>query len=233
MDNKTKIKATLFVVVFLLVVAVIISIITGGEEQEHSYAQSSSLQQAVETTEAPLIQATPAPTQTIIVTPAPTPVPTPEPTPVPTPEPTPVPVPTPVPAGVLLGNGRFVSDSGSNLNIHADWEAVTAGGNAVNVTVVVYADHYTIEYAGSNALFLGLNGNYQTLRTADIYFDGQGKQESELGRYTFTTDVPEGSFASLPLDVKWEFGGTYGRDADGNPLAVPEIVCGGSIEFVR
>lgn len=235
MRTGTKIKATLFIVLFLLALAFIVYILTGSSGHEHSYAppQQTVLPATADpapqpqVTQAPVVIMTPPPAPVIVATPVPTPAQTPEPVP------TPAPTPLPMPAGVLLGNGRFTSDSGSPLNIHADWQAVSAGGDAVAVTVVVYADHYSISYSGFRSLFISLNGDYQTLQANDIFADSNTFQSSELGRYQFSVAVPAGTQLILPLEVRWEFNGTYGKDGDGNPLFLPELTCGGQVAFAR
>lgn len=237
MRTGTKIKATLFIVLFLLVLAFIVYILTGSSDREHTYvpqqtvapvtAEPAPVSQAIQ---APVVIMTPPP---VVATPVPTPAPTPAPPPSPAPVATPVPTPLPMQAGVVLGNGRFVSDSGSPLNIHADWQAVSAGVDAVDVTVAVYADHYSISYSGFPSLFISLNGNYQTIQANDIFADSNSFQSSELGRYRFSVSLPAGTQLSLPLEVRWEFNGTYGKDADGNPLFLPELTCGGQVSFAR
>lgn len=238
MRTGTKIKATLFIVLFLLALAFIVYIMTGSSEHEYSYApQQTAAQmsaepvQAPQPTPAPAVIMTPPPAAPVIATPVPTPVPTPAPTPEPLP--TPAPTPAPMPAGVLLGNGRFTSDSGSPLNIHADWQAVSAGGDSVDIAVIVYADHYSINYTGFRSLFISLNGDYQALQANDIFAESNDYQTSELGRYQFSAVVPAGTQLSLPLEVRWEFNGTYGKDGDGNPLFLPELTCGGQIVFAH
>ena len=238
MRTGTKIKATLFIVLFLLALAFIVYILTDGSEPVHSYVPQQTIQPvsveptlSPQTTVAPVVIMTPPPAPVVVATPVPTPVPTPVQTfePVPTPAPTPM----PLPAGVVLGNGRFTSDSGSPLNIHADWQAVSAGGDAVDITVVVYADHYSISYSGFRSLYISLGGDYQALQANDIFAESNAFQTSELGRYQFSAVLPAGTQLSLPLEVRWEFNGTYGKDGDGNPIFLPELTCGGQVSFAR
>ena len=248
MRNGMKIKVTLFLVLFLLVIALIIYILTSGSGKERELYNPNP----VIATAMPVITVTPSPTP-VVPTPVPTVVPTPVPTFSPTPyqpaatpyiAPTPA-VPTPdiflhdtpapyttqspfsiftVPATV----GTFTSDSGARLNIHADWSLVPLG-NTAEITVIVYADHYSIQHHSYQSLFITLGENTQALYANEIISASNELQHTELGRATFTIPYTAGEIRSWPLDVKWRFNGTYGKDANGNPIKLPVIECGGLI----
>ena len=49
-----------------------------------------------------------------------------------------------IPTGTSLGSGTFRSDSGTSINIHADWTALVSGPNTVDITVTAYVDSYSL-----------------------------------------------------------------------------------------
>ena len=252
MRNGMKVKVTLFLVLFLLVIALIIYIMTsGGGTQRELYDPNP-----VVSTAPPIASPTPVPTPVPLpATPAPTPVPTFSPTPyqpaatpyaVPTPTPYTYAVPTPdiflpdapvsyapyaeaTPFSVFTApsmSGSFASDSGARLNIHADWIVIPSGSTA-EISVIVYADHYSIQHHSYQSLFVTLGENTQAIFANEIYSDSNELQHTELGRASFTIPYTAGQLQSWPLDVKWRFNGTYGKDANGNPIHLDTIECGG------
>jgi len=248
MNTGFKIKATLFIVLFLLLVAVIVFILKDSSPiasvlpaaAPSSAAADRSAQTAPITTRAP---ATPVPatvppqaqTQTpspateavIYFTPAPTPVAT------PAPVSTPVPTLPPQPAGMVLGSGTFRSDTGSLLNIHADWTAAVADETQIRITVTVYVDHYQLHNTGSRSLFITLGNDTRALDTADITYDVAGAPTSSvLGATEFTVPLARNSSAAQELHVKWNFGGVYG-DGRGNKVDLSTVTCGGSFTVSR
>ena len=249
MRNGMKIKVTLFLVLFLLVIALIIYILTSGSGKDRELYNPNP----VIATAMPVATLTPAPTP--IPTPVPTPVPTPAPTPtfsptpyqaaqpqytaptpyVPTPDiflhETPAPYATQAPFSIFTVPatvGTFTSDSGARLNIHADWSVVPSG-NTAEITVIVYADHYSIQHHSYQSLFITLGESTQVLYANEIISANNELQHTELGRTTFTIPYTAGEIRSWPLDVKWRFNGTYGKDANGIPIELPVIECGGLI----
>ena len=248
MNNGMKTKVTLFLVLFLLVVALIVYILTSGGERE-VYNPNPVVMTAPPASAAPAPTPTPAP-----ATPAPTPIPTFSPTPYRTAEPvpafsptpylpapdiflpdTPVPVVTEAPFAVFTvpsaptvasTSGTFTSDSGARLNIHADWSAVLSESTA-QVTVIVYADHYSIQHHSYQSLFIQLGDETRALYASEIISASNEPQHTELGRTTFTIPYVRGEMRAWPLHVQWKFNGTYGKDASGNPIELPVIECGG------
>ena len=134
-----------------------------------------------------------------------------------------------IPVGTSIGSGTFRSDTGTGLNIHADWSAVISGPNSVDVTVKVYADCYSLyTTATPEALSIALDGQYVSLASPAIERDGTaGAASVEINSRTFPVTLVSGEFREIPLDVVWLYRGTYsGVDLD-------TIECGGNLILNR
>ena len=70
------------------------------------------------------------------------------------------------------------------LNIHADWSAVTATNSRAEVTVIVYADHYSLHYNSFENLAIRLGDESHRMYASEIQSDINQPQSTELGRYT-------------------------------------------------
>ena len=67
--------------------------------------------------------------------------------------------PVTIPIGTVIGSGQFRSDTGTALNIHADWTASINDPQTANVTITVFADHYSlITTATPGALQVSVDG---------------------------------------------------------------------------
>ena len=219
-----KIKAVLVIIVFLLIVAVAASWFVSREEKARSEAEAAAAAAAAAAvTPEPTPVPTPEPTA-VLITPKPTPVPTPKPTPAPTPVP---PTPTPVIVyGETLGTGSFASQTGTGLDLKVDWGVVTLSANEITVSITVSV------YSGalySNAVPLGIHvgGEYVTLNSNPVSYDGGGMSYHTLGSKNFTVMAPAGQTTSVPVEISWHFGGTYGG------VDLPVIECGSYINVTR
>lgn len=230
--NKGRIKAVLFIIVFLLVVAVICSWLTGTDKNVEP--ENEPTPPPVESSSVVVIdpQATQSGTSAPAATPTPAisaaPTPTPVPTPTPTPAPTPTPTPPPVQYGESLGSGTFKSDTGTGLNLRADWSAKTVSDAKIEVTIKVSVDSYSLHLqAVPYAVKLSVNGEYVSMDAPAVDYDGTSATNTVFGSKTFTVSLSSGSAASIPVAIEWHFGGTYG----GEELDV--IECGGNISVSR
>lgn len=234
--NRGKISAVLFIIVFLLVAAVVATLLTGLDrraEAEPSPAEPTAV--VITETEAP-VSFTPAPTN-VVLTPAPTPAPTPVPTPAPTPKPTDPPSafaipfepgPGVTPNGVVLGSGSFRSGTGANIDIQADWQAVTSGSSQVDVTVTVSLLSYSLHMSAMpNSVNIGLSGQYASLGAPAVDYDGSALLTTTLASKTFTVELRDGDSRNFDLQVEWQFGGTYGG------MVIPAVECGGNFTVAR
>ena len=233
---KGKSAAVLFIIVFLLTASVIGAYIGDrksaqelpAEETVAPGEQDAAVQPPVET-EDPYTAPAPAATR------APAPVYTPVPTPVPTPAPTPEPVETQLfpdppqqPAVSDLGAGSFSSETGTGLNLRADWSARTAGDGQAEVTVSVSIVSYSLHLSAlPGAVNLSLDGQYLSMDGPAVDYDGTGSITTGVGNRSFTVDLASGETRDLHLDVVWNFGGTY------QEVELPAIECGGGITLSR
>lgn len=238
MNTKMKIRAVVFVIFFLLLAAAIVYIMTSTADREMvPYSPEFSIREQNQPDAAPQSSGnapgaayTPAPTvQPAEAIPTPTPyVPTPTPY-VPTPTPY---VPTPEPVGLPLGSGTISSGMPWLLNIHADWSAVTATNSRAEVTVIVYADHYSLHYNSFENLAIRLGEESHRMYANAIQSDINQLQSTELGRYTYSVPLAKGETVSLPLSAVWEFEGTYG-DGYGHTVEIPSLRCEGTVTLSR
>ena len=239
MNTKTKIAATLFIVLFLVLIALIVALVAGNTtgEKASDYVDGGQMANAIQAALTDPTAAPAAATQAPAASPAPTAAPaaTPEPTAAPTPEPTPAPTPTPAPEvyGTALGSGSFTSDTGTYLNIEADWTAVTADSGHVELTVTVYATHYALNCTSYPSLYITVNGETKQLQSPEIDYSGSALSKTELNHATFSIAVASGQSITLPMEVRWNFNGIYGVDENGNPNELPTITASETFTLVR
>lgn len=232
--DKNRIKAVLIMVSVLLVAAVIISWVMDRDEAKNTVTAPPEISYEVvpqENTPAPQQNTqspanTPAPVSTPAATPKPTPTPTPKPTPTPTP--TPAPTPTPVPVGKELGSGSFTSDTGTGLNIRADWTVKVSGADTVDVTVTVSAESYSLNsIALPGSVHISLGETFVSMDSPAIEHNDNTLIKTVFGAQTFSARLSDGQSANMPLAVEWHFGGSYGD------TELPVIECGGQISVAR
>lgn len=228
---KGKLTAILFILFFILIAAVVFLILTNLDLKNQAASTPAPTQEVVVMTAEPTLPPAPQ-TQAPAATPAPTPVPT----PVPTPAPTPVPVTTPYAAPVqsALASGSFRSETGSKLNLVADWDAKTLDAGRVQVTVTVSAESYALEtQALARTLNISLDGQYVSLDVPGISYHDQPLAKNLLGSHSFTVELPENSSKALTLQVEWHFNGSYSSLYGGEPVALSVIECGGTLNLSR
>lgn len=236
--SKGRIKAVLFIIVFLLVIAVAVNLLMDMQSERKAdatptddpYANtvtpSVETQPALETPQpTPAIAPSTAPTATPV--PA-TQVPTQAPTPTPVPAATPEPVQPVIPQGEVIGSGSFTSDTGTPLNLRADWTATVLDAERVEVTVNVYLVSYQIEVRELyNAVNVSVGDQYASADSPAIKWENNTKLETLLASTVHTLSLPSGSSASFSLAAQYQFGGTYSK------VDLPVIECGGTIELSR
>ena len=134
-----------------------------------------------------------------------------------------------IPVGTNIGSGSFRSDTGTGLNIRADWAAVISGQATVDITVTVYAECYSLyTTATPGALNIALDGQYVSLASPAIERDGTaGAGSVEINSRTFTVSLVSGEHREIPLDVTWLYRGSY------SGVSLDTIECGGNIALNR
>ena len=236
--SKGRIKAVLFIIVFLLVIAVAVNLLM--DMQSERKADAAPTNDPYANTVTPSIETqpaleTPQPTPAIAPSTAPTATPVPA-TQVPTQAPTPTPVPTAtpepvqpvIPQGEVIGSGSFTSDTGTPLNLRADWTATVLDAERVEVTVNVYLVSYQIEVRELyNAVNVSVGDQYASADSPAIKWENNTRLETLLASTVHTLSLPSGSSNSFPVAVQYQFGGTYSK------VELPVIECGGTIELSR
>lgn len=134
-----------------------------------------------------------------------------------------------IPTGTSLGSGTFRSDSGSSINIHADWNAVVSGAGTVDITVTAFVDSYSLYTTASpEALNIAVDGQYVSLASPAIEIANTNGQVSTLiNNRTFTVSLSGGETRSIPIEVVWNYRGTYGG------TYLETIECGGNVTLSR
>ena len=229
--SKGRIKAVLFIIVFLLVIAVAVNLLMDMQSEKKAEATptndpyANTVTPSVETQ--PALE-TPQPTPAIEPSVAPTATPTATPTPTPIPTATTEPVQPVIPQGEVIGSGSFTSDTGTPLNIRADWTATVLDSESVEVTVNVYLISYQIEVRELyDAVNVSVGDQYASANSPAIKWENNTRLESLLASTVHTLRLPSGSSASFPLAAQYQFGGTYSK------VELPVIECGGTIELSR
>ena len=240
---KGKFRAVLFILLFVLIAAAVFTVLTGLYNRLNLTGTAPTPELVVNApTPMPTVQAAPVttPFAAPVSTPVPTPVVTPAATmppsvtlspvvtapPVSTPLPTTVPTTAPVP--MTLSSGSFRSDTGTALNIVADWSTQSIDQNRVQVTVSVSALSFALHTQTlPNAVNIALDGQYVSLEAPEINYDGGEQMVTPLASRSFTVELPVNSSRALSLQVEWQFNGVYGG------TELPVIECGGTISIAR
>ena len=134
-----------------------------------------------------------------------------------------------IPAGTSLGSGTFRSDSGASINIHADWTALVRNPNTVEITITAYVDSYSLfTTATPEALNISVDGQYISLASPAIEIPTTTTPVATLiNDHTFTVSLTGGETRSIPVEVVWNYRGTYGS------VYLDTIECGGNITLSR
>ena len=134
-----------------------------------------------------------------------------------------------IPVGTSLGSGTFRSDSGTSINIHADWNAVVSGTNTVDIAVTAYVDSYSLYTTASpDVLNIAVDGQYVSLASPAIEIPTTTTPVStKINSRTVTVTLSGGETRNIPVEVLWHYRGTYGG------TYLDSIECGGNITLSR
>ena len=241
-QDMVKIRVFLFIIVFALMLAVIFSLLNGMGVFDPEPSETPELSAEIEITtdtetQSGAAQST-ASNPIIINTPDPNDKPTqpsqepavtepiPTETPEPSPEPTPEPTPEPEISGEQIGAGSFRSDTGISLNISADWKAVSLPDGKAEVTVSVQLESRML-HTRAQPLKISLGTQSVTITAAAVDYDEKENLITPMGSKTFTIDLAQGETVTLPLEVEWQFQGTYSGQE------FPVLSCCGEITLER
>ena len=165
---------------------------------------------------------------------SPDPVPTAVETSAPTPEPTarggevvitaapgstPSPINTPMPtaeipesgseSGLVDASGTFRSDTGTALNLVADWECISVSAKNVRLTITLSLESYSLSVGERTANQLVLNGMPITYHTQALEVPSGGLSKTELYTWSETLTLMEDGSLHQDLYAFWVFSGTY------------------------
>ena len=134
-----------------------------------------------------------------------------------------------IPTGTSLGSGTFRSDSGTSINIHADWAALVSGPSTVDITVTAYVDSYSLYTTASpDVLNIAVDGQYFSLASPAIEIPTTTQPVStKINSRTVTVTLSGGETRNIPVEVIWQYRGTYGG------TYLDAIECGGNITLSR
>ena len=106
-------------------------------------------------------------------------------------------------------SGSFRSDTGTALNLIADWECVSVSAKNVRLTITLSLESYSLSVGERTANQLVLNGVPITFRTPALEVPSGGLSKTEL--YTWSETMPLMDDGSLQQDlyVYWVFTGSY------------------------
>ena len=219
-SKKSPAGAILALLILVIIVVALIFILNGGKDKDTQ--ESPPVTGQVEDTPSGGGDADTqvSPTEDVKVTDEPPvePTETAGPTAEPTPSPTPSPTPTPAPASA---SGSFKSDTGTGLNIVADWTLTPNADGSYTLALTLSAESYSLYTVDSwHAAKLELGGSSWEFDTKALSYDGPGIGTNELGSLTVTVS---GSAVPATATLTWNFQGKYGG------TELPKIVATGTI----
>lgn len=221
-SKKSPAGAILALLILVIIVVALIFILNGGKNGGEDTQESPPVTGQVEDTPSGGGDADTqvSPTEDVKVTDEPPvePTETVGPTAEPTPSPTPSPTPTPAPASA---SGSFKSDTGTGLNIVADWTLTPNADGSYTLALTLSAESYSLYTVDSwHAAKLEMGGSSWEFDTKALSYDGPGIGTNELGSLTVTVS---GSAVPATATLTWNFQGKYGG------TELPKIVATGTI----
>ena len=219
-SKKSPAGAILALLILVIIVVALIFILNGGKDEDTQ--ESPPVTGQVEDTPngGGDVDTQETPTGNVETTDEPQvgPTETAEPTAEPTPSPTPSPTPTPAPASA---SGSFKSDTGTGLNIVADWTLTPNADGSYTLALTLSAESYSLYTVDSwHAAKLELGGSSWEFDTKALSYDGPGIGTNELGSLTVTVSS---SAVPAAATLTWNFQGSYGG------TELPKIVATGTI----
>ena len=157
--------------------------------------------------------ATPGPEPTVTPMATPEPMETFQPAPENTAQPTPEPLPeeTPEPEIVnpsVLASGTFRSDTGTPLNLIADWRAAAIDDSTARITITLSLESYSLDIGERRSNILTFNGEDYYFMTDPLEIEGGDFVKTQI--YVWSKEVPL-SKLSFELSVSWNLKGSYSK----------------------
>ncbi len=157
--------------------------------------------------------ATPAPEPTDGPMATPEPMETFQPAPENTAQPTPEPLPEATEEPVIvnpnqLASGSFRSDTGTALNLVADWRAAAIDATTVRITVTLSLESYSLDIGERRGNILTFNGEDYYFVTDPIEIAGGDFVKTQI--YVWSQEIPM-SELSFDLAVRWNLRGSYSK----------------------
>jgi hypothetical protein len=114
------------------------------------------------------------------------------------------PAPAPVEGNVDV-SGSFRSDTGTALNLVADWREVSVSSDTVKLTVTLSLESYSLDVGDRRNNTLTFNGETYSFTTTPILVE-EGFHKTAI--CTWEKEVPAGSLG-FTLSARWELLGSY------------------------
>lgn len=157
--------------------------------------------------------ATPAPEPTDGPIATPEPMETFQPAPENTAQPTPEPLPEETEEPVIvnpnqLASGSFRSDTGTALNLVADWRAAAIDATTARITVILSLESYSLDIGERRGNILTFNGEDYYFVTDPIEIAGGDFVKTQI--YVWSQEIPM-SELSFDLAVRWNLRGSYSK----------------------
>ena len=151
-------------------------------------------------------------------------------TPTPQPTPTPEPTPEPTPPGstrTVNESGSFSSNTGTKLNMQVNWSVTSANDSELTLQLDLVLYSYTLSVGPHNGV-VNVNGTDYSFTSPGISYKSE-KYMNAAPMTSLTVTVPAqlGETVSIPVDVSWDFYGTYGGKDIGRITAAETIAIQG------
>lgn len=113
------------------------------------------------------------------------------------------------PAGELISSGSISSNTGTVLNLVADWEACVYDYDNAKLIVYVSISHSSLTMSSvPSGVSVTVNGQTSYLNVPSVNFSG-GMTSTSVGSCSFVVPVRTSSVKEYPIRVDWSFGGSY------------------------
>ena len=202
--DKSKIKATIIILVILVVCAVIAAFATGRTLSKKSGSNTAQTAASAQTSQTP--EDTQQPQDSA------QPTDTPEPSQTAQPESTPKPETSKAPttSRKVSGSGSFASNTGTPLNLVVDWSAKALSDTEIQVTFEMYLNCYTINATPKpGGASITVNGQTYTASTPALQSSSATPTTVRLCTKTVTMSLAAGESLDVPGSASWAFGGKY------------------------